>query len=235
MDETQEENIVVLISANAEWQVTKEILTPPDLSFTPFGERFSVVVEGIPLEFVQGGWGKISAASSAQYVIDKWHPKFLINLGTCGGFSGFINKGAVLLVEETIVYDIFEKMGDPDEALQVYSTRIDLSWLPDPLPDLVQRARLISGDQDICPGDIPHLQKRFGAIAADWESGAIAWVACRNQVRCFILRGVSDLVSEDGEEAYDHIETFFQGTRQVMGCLINQLPLWLTAMQTDNI
>jgi adenosylhomocysteine nucleosidase len=235
MGETKEENIVALISANAEWRVIKEILTPPDLSFTPFGERFSTLIGGKRIEFVQGGWGKISAASSTQYVIDNWHPKFLINLGTCGGFSGFIKKGAVLLVEETMVYDIFEKMGDADEALLTYTTRIDLSWLPDPLPVLVERARLISGDRDICPGDIPLLQKRFGAIAADWESGAIAWVACRNQVRCLILRGVSDLVSEDGGEAYDHIETFFQGTREVMNHLIGQLPLWLTALQTDNI
>ena len=40
-------------------------------------------------------------------------------------------------------------------------------------------------------------------MALDWESGAIAWVAARNQTRCLILRGVTDLVGEAGDEAYD--------------------------------
>lgn len=47
--------------------------------------------------------------------------------------------------------------------------------------------------------DIPMLVSRFGASAADWESGAIAWVADKNRVRCLILRGVTDLVGSRGE------------------------------------
>ncbi|RPI83169.1 MAG: hypothetical protein EHM41_16570 [Chloroflexi bacterium] len=45
--------------------------------------------------------GKISAAASTQYIIDRWNPDLLINLGTCGGFEGCIERGAVVLVEKT--------------------------------------------------------------------------------------------------------------------------------------
>jgi len=69
--------------------------------------------------------------------------------------------------------------------------------------------------------------KRYGASAADWESGAIAWVAARNQRRCLILRGVSDLVGVDGGEAYSEPSAFVAGTQTVMQQLLDSLPDWL--------
>ena len=50
--------------------------------------------------FFQGGWGKIAAAASTQYVIDFWRPDLLVNLGTCGGFAGEIARGEIILVEK---------------------------------------------------------------------------------------------------------------------------------------
>ena len=41
-------------------------------------------------------------------------PGCSFNLGTCGGFEGEIERGTLLLVERTLVYDIFEQMGDCD-------------------------------------------------------------------------------------------------------------------------
>jgi adenosylhomocysteine nucleosidase len=105
-----------------------------------------------PLIFVHGGWGKISAAATAQYAIDCWRPALLINLGTCGGFAGAIEKDTVVLVERTLVYDIIEQMGDSQEAIDFYSTAIDLSWLKEPYPQPVLRTRLVSADRDIVPG-----------------------------------------------------------------------------------
>ncbi len=217
------EQPVVIISAKSEWRAVKEIPSPHELDQTPFGETFI----DCSRRYFHGGWGKISAAASAQYIIDTWHPDLLINLGTCGGFAGKVEQGTILLVERTIVYDIIEQMSDPLEAVQHYSTEIDLSWLKDPLPHPVQRGLLVSADRDILKEDISMLVERYGAVAADWESGAIAWVAKRQGVRCLILRGVSDLVGEDGGEAYGNIELFHKNTRVILRRLIEQLPEWL--------
>lgn len=217
---------IVLISANAEWQAVKEILTPTEIETTPFGDTFAAE----HLTFFQGGWGKISGAASVQYIIDHYHPDLLVNLGTCGGLADRIECGTILLVSRTIVYDIIEQMTDPEGAIDQYSTVIDLSWLKQPLPHPVQRGLLISADRDIVPMDIPNLIKKYGAVAADWESGAIAWVAGRNRVKCLILRGVTDLVGEDGGEAYGDIELFPSRTRIVMKKLLEQLPDWLAAV-----
>ena len=182
----------------------------------------------VPVLFFHGGWGKIAAAASTQYVIDRWDPALLVNLGTCGGFEGEIEKGTIILVERTIVYDIIEQMGDYDEHIGHYTTEIDLSWLPEPYPIPVRRTLLLSADQDLMIDKIPHLKSKFGAVAGDWESGAIAYVAACNKRRCLILRGVSDLVGAGGGEAYEgNMHIFVEGTQKVMTTLLETLPAWL--------
>lgn len=214
---------VILISANSEWQAAKGILKPAKTFYTPFGEAF----EDGGLTFFHGGWGKISAAATAQFTIDHYQPGLLVNVGTCGGFAGRVERGTVILVDKTIVYDIFEQMSDPQEAIEAYSTELDLTWLKEAPPHPVQRGLLVSADRDIVKDDIPMLVEKYGAVAADWESGAIAWVAKRNGLKCLILRGVSDLVSSDGGEAYGNIDLFHENTMGIMKTLIEQLPDWL--------
>lgn len=177
--------------------------------------------------FFQGGWGKISAAASAQWAIDRWQPDLLVNLGTCGGLAGRVDRGEVLLVDRTLVYDIIEQMGDPQAAIDHYTVDLDLFWLREPYPQPVRRGLLVSADRDIYLPDIPMLVERYGATAADWESGAIAWVASRNRTRCLILRGVTDLVSPQGGEAYNALDVFHTGARHVMESLLDSLPAWL--------
>jgi adenosylhomocysteine nucleosidase len=230
-------SVIVIISANAEWRAVKEILAPAEIHSTRLGEYFDFMPDaGTPdtvTRFFHGGWGKISAATTAQVAIDHWQPDLLVNLGTCGGFEGRIARGTVILVNKTIVYDIIEQMSDPNEAIFHYSTELDLSWLPDPLPHPVACGLLVSGDRDIQASDIPGLVEKYGAVAADWESGAIAWVAKKNGVRCLILRGVTDLVGVSGGEAYGNIEIFHENTKRVLKELIEQLPDWLNNLPPE--
>jgi adenosylhomocysteine nucleosidase len=225
-------NIVVIISANAEWRVVKELYPKIEIQHSPYGEFAELVSPTLNvkrLTLFHGGWGKISAAATAQYVIDHFQPDLLVNLGTCGGFAGRIETGTIMLVERTLVYDIIEQMGDGVEAIEHYSTDIDLSWLTmDHGQPSVVRGLLVSADRDIVPKDIPMLIEKYDAVAADWESGAIAWVAKKNKTRLLILRGVSDLVGWDGGEAYGKIEIFHERTKTVMRELFRQLPEWLS-------
>lgn len=223
---------VVIISANIEWEVLKTLLPQPKLNSSPLGQWFEIDLKiGSTLEpvlFFHGGWGKIAAAASAQYVLDRWSPRLLVNLGTCGGFEGEIAKGTIILVERTLVYDIIELMGDYDEHIAHYTTRLDLAWLKENYPQPIRRTLLVSADRDVLVEDIPRLKAEFGAVAGDWESGAIAWVAARNQTPCLILRGVSDLVGGGGGEAYDgNIHVFVEGTTEILKRLIEALPEWL--------
>jgi adenosylhomocysteine nucleosidase len=220
--------VVVLISAVAEWNAVKPLFPNVRMRRFPFGECFDILLQDEHISFFHSGWGKIASAGSMQYVIAKYAPQLIVNLGTCGGFAGTVDQGDVILVEKTYVYDIVELMGDLD-IVSYYATSLDLSWLTEPYPYPVRRGTIASADSDLPPAKIP-LLKSQGAIAADWESAALAWVAQRNNARLLVLRGVSDLVSEEGGEAYDNIEIFNERAGGIMQQLIDQLPDWLNAV-----
>jgi len=222
----------VIVSAGTEWRVVREVFPEWRVETSPMGDWFETDVpvagQARRLVFFHGGWGKIAAAASAQYVIDHWTPQLILNFGTCGGFEGVIERGEIILAERTLVYDIIEQMGDFDAAIEYFSTDLPLDFLTTPYPQDVRCCLLVSADRDIVVEDILMLKARYGAVAADWESGAIAWVAARNGVRCLILRGVSDLVGADGGEAYlGSMEVFQRGAADVMGRLLENLAGWL--------
>jgi len=221
--------VIVIVSANTEWAAVREIFTPAELQSSPFGEYFRLQLGAWGLTLYHSGWGKIASAGMMQYVIDHEAPDLIINLGTCGGFEGLVERGDVILVERTMVYDIVELMGDPD-VISYYSSDLDLSWLPGRLPYPVRRGLLASADSDLPPEKIT-LLKELGAVAGDWESGALAWIAKKNGARLLILRAVSDLVNEQHGEAYNHYDLFIERTRNLMRKLFSQLPGWLGAVR----
>jgi adenosylhomocysteine nucleosidase len=221
--------IVVLISAIAEWNAVKPLFPDAKIRRFPFGECFDILLQDEHISFFHSGWGKIASAGSMQYVLDRYSPDLVVNLGTCGGFEEVVEQGDIILVDRTYVYDIVELMGDLD-IVSYYASSLDLSWLTEPYPFPVRRGLIASADSDLPPGKIPFL-KSHGAIAVDWESAALAWVAERNKARLLILRGVSDMVSEDGGEAYNNIEMFNERARGIMEQLVEQLPEWLNAVK----
>ena len=220
---------VVIVSAIAEWVGVKPLFPESKIEMFPYGECFTATIAGREIQFFHSGWGKIASAGTMQYVIDHHAPDLIVNLGTCGGFEGVVNQGDVILVEQTIVYDIVELMGDLDIA-NYYASSLDVSWLANPLPHPARRALVASADSDLPPGKIPSLKSR-GVVAADWESAALAWVARKNDARLLILRAVSDSVNEQDGEAYDNIEIFNERAKEIMRKLIAQLPDWLDAVE----
>jgi len=216
----------VLISANAEWKIVRASYTAAKIEASPYGEYFLADVAGEQVLFFQGGWGKVAAAGSTQYVIDRFHPARLINLGTCGGVEGRIRRFEIVAVEKVVMYDIAEAMGDSKEAIAHYSTTL---VLPSRLPATVVKATMYSGDRDLTAAGLRELERSYHPVVADWESGAIAWVAHRNAVPLLILRGVTDLVSPEKAEAQGNLQLFQENTARVMRDLLAALPAWLAA------
>ena len=218
---------VVLISADGEWQAVLHYALPSIQHPTPYGNWFSQNIVHFSVIFMHAGWGKVSTAGACQFAIDAFQPQLMVNLGTCGGLEGLAELGEILCVSETAFYDIFEGMADYAQAIEFYSSKADLSWLPEELPEHTHRARLVSADQDIQPRAYERLTQEFGAVAADWESAAFAWVAKRNGIPWLILRGVSDLVSPTKAETAGNLSLWQARTDQIMEDLLNQLPWYL--------
>ena len=220
--------VPVLVSANGEWKAVKAILQPTVIQQSPLGEFFQIEIEGQPCLFFHSGWGKIATAASTQCVIDQYHPELIINIGTCGGFSGSSSVGEILLVTETLIYDIVERMDDPVAALNKYRTTNDTSWITNPLPEGNRRARIASADQDIDYNSFDLLTKTHQADAADWETGAFAWVAARNHTPWLALRAVSDLVSPERSETDNGVDLWRSRLDQLMRNVLADLPFYFT-------
>ncbi len=230
--ETSPPSVVVVVSADAEWRSLREVFRHAIGKTQPYGEWFVAALgSGKGTEetvFASGGWGKVSAAASTQYVIARWKPDLLINIGTCGGIAGKVDVGETILVERTVIYDIGEQMEDPASAITHYETKLDLTWLRPPYPTTVSRGALISGDRDLVPDEVRFLAEKHGALGGDWESGAIAWVAHRHAVRTLILRSVTDVVSDEGSAVYGRAEEWKRRAAGVMRNHLKVLPLWIS-------
>ena len=235
--DTNNRKVVILISANVEWSCIRKLHPNTVMEHSPFGEWFISQIQVfnkssqpkfLNVVFFHGGWGKISAAASTQFIIDHWQPDLLINFGTCGGFEGEIERGSIVLVDKTIVYDIIEQMYVAEDHIGHYTTEIDLSWLGLSYPLPVIKTLLLSGDRDLIDEQVPELKSKFGAVAGDWESGAIAYTASLNKTRTLILRGVSDIVGETGGEAYSDVLIFEENTEKILKKLVDTLPEWIS-------
>ncbi len=218
----------VLVSADTEWRAVKPLFAGASLHQSPYGEYFFADVEHERVLFFHGGWGKVAAAGSTQYVIDQFHPARLINLGTCGVVEGRIRRFDIVAPEKAIIYDIAEAMGDSEEAIAHYTTSIKL---PVQFPVPVVTTTMYSADRDLTPQGLRDMDRRFRPVAVDWESGAIAWVAQRNHTPLLILRGVSDLVSPETGEAQGNIELFEANAARIMRSLVNDLPKWIAELR----
>jgi adenosylhomocysteine nucleosidase len=215
--------VVALISASTEWKILLAQIPGEALHDTPFGQWFTHRIGSEAVVFFHGGYGKVSAAGSTQYAIDHWHPRLVVNLGTCGGFGGDRKVGDIVLASETYIYDVIELMGDPDEAIEDFHTRLDTALWPARLASRVVIGPLVSADRDIDPAAPPVLHAKYHASVADWESGAIAWVAAHNHTPVIILRGVTDLVDAGGDPTYHAVEVWERASIAAMASLVSLL------------
>ena len=216
--------VVALISATAEWKALTAQFPGDPVHDAPFGAWLTHRLGGQDVVFFHGGYGKVAAAGSTQYAIDHWRPALLVNLGTCGGFGGERAVGDIVLATETIIYDIVERMGDADAAIEDFHTRLAPVRWPARLASRVVQAPIVSADADLDPAALPALRARYHATVGDWESGAIAWVAARNHTPVVILRSVTDLVdASGGDPTYDAAEVWQRASIAAMASLVSLL------------
>ncbi len=209
-----------MISANAEWQVIVAHAPGAAIHTTPYGDWLEQPLAGQPVIFFHGGYGKVNAAGSTQYAIDRWHPRLVINLGTCGAFGHGLHVGDIVLARTTTIYDIYEAMGDADEAIAEFRTTLDVSRWPARLASRVLVEPLLSADRDLIPAEIARLRAKYDAGAGDWESGAIAYVAAKNHTRAVILRGVTDVLDENQSPTTGNLALWQRETAKIMVVLL---------------
>jgi len=219
-------NIVILVCSDFEWKVVRGRFKEEILKESPYGNWFvhdpAKNKNTRKVIWLKSGWGKIGSAGATQYVINKWNPDLIINIGTCGGFRGKIDLYEIVLIKKTIVYDMNDFIGTVGKSIKYYTTNIHLSWLKNRTFLKLPKEVMVTGDQDLAPERLPELYEKYKGVVGDWESGSISWICKMNGTKLLILRGVSDLVGSDNNPAYNEDEKdFLKGVKIVMPKLID--------------
>ena len=235
---TDSDRTVVLICARDEWDVALDVHGVSSSEEGPypwFEKALSVGDHKVTVVFVHSGAGKVPAAAATQYAIDCWHPLWMVNVGTCGGFKcAGVSEGEVILATRTVIYDIKELSGGQSEMEARFTTDLSCGRLSPPFPSDARAGILASADRDVCPVKTEKLHAKCGAVAADWESGAVAHVAeTINSTDCLILRTVSDVVGESSK-IYGNTTAFEAQVRSVFPHLLRALPEWFAKLSEEH-
>lgn len=162
------------------------------------------------------GIGKVNASITTQYLIDHYHPDFIINSGCSGSLVDNVKVLDTILVEYACYHDfspirIMEscvpengKIKADSELFRIAKGILEENQIP------YHIGGITSGDCFVTSStmrdDIYH---RTNCLTVDMESASIAHTAKKNQVPFLILRSISDFADgvEEQEEKAANIAT----------------------------
>jgi len=137
---------------------------------------------------LKSGVGKARAAAGTQYLIDRYHPRYIINFGTAGAIDDALRVKDVIVSTRAVMYDT--DFNDPDKITF------------EAAPELVDLGRDLPGIHigTICTADRvvssyrtrKHLACKYQGLCADWEGAATLDVCNFNGIPGIILRVISD-------------------------------------------
>lgn len=154
------------------------------------------------------GIGKVASASTTQFIIDKYKPKFIITTGIAGSLSEEIKAGDIIIAEKMIQHDFdvtafgcakghIDNGVEPNKPTLFLSDKALIKTFKENA-EAIKDTTVIVGT--IATGDVfvnkevqkNQIKKEFNADAVDMESASIAQTAKRNNIPVITLKTISD-------------------------------------------
>jgi len=146
----------------------------------------------------KSGVGKVSAATTTQFIIDKYKPDYIINIGIAGSLSPELKAGDTVIADKMVQHDFdVTAFGNPkgymDNGIEPNKTTIYYSD-KNLIKNFTKDKTLITGT--IATGYIfvadtklkQSIKKEFDADIVDMESAAIAQTAQRNNIPVIVIK-----------------------------------------------
>lgn len=156
------------------------------------------------------GVGKVNAAITSANIINKYNPKFIINIGSAGGLLENQAVGDIVVANKLQYhdFDIGENTVN-DERFIFYTDKDLMSKLNTVLDNLNIKADtglMVSGDQFILKHmpQFKRIQEVFpSAHCVEMEASAIAHVCSRENIPFIVMRSLSDVVNVNDGMQFD--------------------------------
>ncbi len=154
---------------------------------------------------VECGTGKVNSARTAQILIDKYNPDYIINIGSAGGVNPELKVKDIVIANKLIQYDFdATAMGyKPGEVCDVgiyFECDSKLVELCKEVldeesdKDYNTKIGLIGSADKFCSGSdfAKQVYSQFGMDCVEMEGAAIAQVCVLDKVPFLVIRGISD-------------------------------------------
>jgi adenosylhomocysteine nucleosidase len=157
--------------------------------------------------FCESGIGKIAAAGCTQFVIDKYSPDIILNVGLCGNLSSDLKIGSAIVSNKILQHDFYLNLIDkPINWSPQYSSEIIQTSIPDKIASFVSDYIIASGDEFISDNSKKDFLFKKGASVCDMESISVAQICNKNKINCLVIRGVSDMANSNSPLLRENIE-----------------------------
>lgn len=171
-------------------------------------------LEGQQVILVKSGIGKVNAAMTTAILMETFHPDYVINTGSAGGFAEDLSVGDVVISEEVVHHDV-----------DVTAFDYEYGQVPDLPPRFSSDLRLVSETETalkklevpyktglIATGDsflsskerVYFIREKFPTmLAGEMEAAAIAQVCYQYDVPFVVIRALSDIAGKSSEISFD--------------------------------
>ncbi|MGN0017723.1 MAG: 5'-methylthioadenosine/adenosylhomocysteine nucleosidase [Candidatus Gastranaerophilaceae bacterium] len=170
----------------------------------------------------KSGVGKVSSATTTQFIIDKYKPIYIINIGIAGGLSPDLKAGDTIIAEKMVQHDFdvtafgnpkgyIDNGIEPNKPTIFYSDKNLINKFTE--DSSLKLGTVATGDIFVTDVNLKNsIKKEFSADAIDMESAAIAQTASRNNIPVIILRTISDGLNEATTEYKQNKQTIAKKT-----------------------
>lgn len=166
-------------------------------------------IDGKELALVRSGIGKVNASIATQILIDRYKADMLINIGIAGAVDKDL-KHLDMIVSDRVTYHDF----DHDIMTNHFPFKTYFEADKDLIKKVCSAAErigktarigtIVTGDGFISSTDYKlKLQEDFQALCVEMEGGAIGHTSSVNDVPFVIIRTISDLADDSGDEDYE--------------------------------
>ena len=156
-----------------------------------------------PLILSTSGVGKVSAAMTTQYLIDKFEPEIILFTGIAGALNSTYEIGNIIIAKTCIQYDIdaselgFSPGTIPYTDYKTFSSDHKLLDLAKKIKtnNTIHFGTILTGDQFISHKkriNYQHLFDYFKGDAIEMEGAALAHVCMHNNLPFLVIRTISD-------------------------------------------
>ena len=161
------------------------------------------------------GEGKVNSAMTAQTMILKYNPEFIVNSGVAGGLHPEMKVTDIAIAENVCEHDFdITPLGyEPGFIPQVESVKVVCNEKLNALIEAsakkvckskIFRGTIASGDQFIASDSQRNrIKNLFGAVAAEMEGGSIGHVCMLNNTKFTVLRVISDNADGSADMSFE--------------------------------